>query len=199
MWDNAYAIHDINDTPDTLLNIFEEAKKNGTEDMILEFCSTSKITFPGAGVAAIAASENNLKLLKKRYTFQTIGYDKLNMYRHFLYFKDLDGVLAHMQKHREILEPRFNMVTSMLDKNLGGLDIAKWTNPNGGYFVSVDVMEGCAKRVVALCKEAGVILTGAGATYPYGKDPADSNIRIAYRGAGACDGDLLSQCKACRT
>ena len=179
MWDNAYAIHDINDTPDTLLNIFEEAKKNGTEDMILEFCSTSKITFPGAGVAAIAASENNLKLLKKRYTFQTIGYDKLNMYRHFLYFKDLDGVLAHMQKHREILEPRFNMVTSMLDKNLGGLDIAKWTNPNGGYFVSVDVMEGCAKRVVALCKEAGVILTGAGATYPYGKDPADSNIRIA--------------------
>ena len=179
MWDNAYAIHDINDTPDTLLNIFEEAKKNGTEDMILEFCSTSKITFPGAGVAAIGASENNLKLLKKRYTFQTIGYDKLNMYRHFLYFKDLGGVLAHMQKHREILEPRFNMVTSMLDKNLGGLDIAKWTNPNGGYFVSVDVMEGCAKRVVALCKEAGVILTGAGATYPYGKDPADSNIRIA--------------------
>ena len=101
------------------------------------------------------------------------------MYRHFLYFKDLDGVLAHMQKHREILEPRFNMVTSMLDKNLGGLDIAKWTNPNGGYFVSVDVMQGCAKRVVALCKEAGVILTGAGATYPYGKDPSDSNIRIA--------------------
>ncbi len=179
MWDNAYIIHDINDTPDKLLNIFDEAKKTGNEDMIFEFCSTSKITFPGAGVAALAASENNLAILKKRYNFQTIGYDKLNMLRHVIYFKNLDGVLAHMQKHRAVLEPRFNMVLDMLDKELSGLGVAAWTKPNGGYFVSVDVMDGCAKRVVALCKEAGVVLTGAGATYPYGNDPKDSNIRIA--------------------
>ncbi len=179
MWDNAYIIHDINDTPDSLLNIFDEVKKTGNEDMVLEFCSTSKITFPGAGVAAMAASENNLAILKKRYNFQTIGYDKINMLRHVNYFKNLDGVLAHMQKHRAVLEPRFNMVLDILDKELSGLGIASWTKPNGGYFVSIDVMEGCAKRVVALCKEAGVILTGAGATYPYGKDPKDSNIRLA--------------------
>ena len=179
MWDNAYIIHDINDTPDSLLNIFDEVKKTGNEDMILEFCSTSKITFPGAGVAALAASENNLAILKKRYNFQTIGYDKLNMLRHVLYFKNADGVLAHMQKHRAVLEPRFNMVLDMLDTELSALGIATWTKPNGGYFVSVDVMDGCAKRVVALCKEAGVVLTGAGATYPYGKDPKDSNIRLA--------------------
>ena len=179
MWDNAYIIHDINSTPDKLLNIFDEVRKTGNEDMFFEFCSTSKITFPGAGVAALAASENNLAVLKKRYNFQTIGYDKLNMLRHVAYFKDIDGVMAHMQKHRAVLEPRFNMVTDKLSKELSGLDIASWENPNGGYFVSVDVMEGCAKRVVALCKEAGVVLTGAGATYPYGKDPKDSNIRLA--------------------
>ena len=179
MWDNAYIIHDINDTPDTLLNIFDEVKKTGNEDMVFEFCSTSKITFPGAGVAALAASENNLTILKKRYNFQTIGYDKLNMLRHVKYFGDINGVLAHMQKHRAVLEPRFNMVLDTLSKELDGLGVASWTKPNGGYFVSVDVAEGCAKRVVALCKEAGVVLTGAGATYPYGKDPKDSNIRLA--------------------
>ena len=179
MWDNAYIIHDVSDTPDTLLNIFDELKKNGNEDMAFEFCSTSKITFPGAGVAALAASENNLALLKKRYNFQTIGYDKLNMLRHVNYFKNLDGVLAHMQKHKAVLQPRFDMVTDTLQRELGDLGIAQWTKPNGGYCVSVDVMEGCAKRVVALCKEAGVVLTGAGATYPYGKDPKDSNIRVA--------------------
>ena len=179
MWDNAYIIHDVSDTPDTLLNIFDELKKNGNEDMAFEFCSTSKITFPGAGVAALAASENNLALLKKRYNFQTIGYDKLNMLRHVNYFKNLDGVLSHMQKHKAVLQPRFNMVTDTLERELGELGIAQWTKPNGGYFVSVDVMDGCAKRVVALCKEAGVVLTGAGATYPYGNDPKDSNIRVA--------------------
>lgn len=179
IWDNAYIIHDINGTPDRLLNIFDETAKTGNQDMVLEFCSTSKITFPGAGVAAMAASENNLTLLKKRYQFQTIGYDKLNMLRHVLYFKDLDGVMAHMQKHRAVLEPRFKMVTDTLDRELSGLDIARWTKPNGGYFVSIDVMEGTAKRVVALCKETGVVLTGAGATYPYGNDPKDSNIRLA--------------------
>ncbi len=179
MWDNAYIIHDINDTPDSLLNIFDEVKKTGNEDMVFEFCSTSKITFPGAGVAALAASETNLEILKKRYNFQTIGYDKINMLRHVNYFKNLDGILAHMQKHRAILEPRFNMVTDMLEKELSGLGVASWTKPNGGYFVSVDVLDGCAKRVVELCKKAGVELTGAGATYPYGNDPKDSNIRVA--------------------
>ncbi len=179
MWDNAYIIHDINSTPDSLLNIFDEAKKNGTEDMFFEFCSTSKITFPGAGVAALAASETNLAILRKRYNFQTIGYDKLNMLRHVLYFKNLDGMLSHMQKHRAVLEPRFEMVLNTLDRELSDAGIASWTKPNGGYFVSIDVMDGCAKKVVALCKEAGVVLTGAGATYPYGNDPKDSNIRLA--------------------
>ena len=177
MWDNPYVIHDINGTPDKLLNIFTELEKNGKEDMAIEFCSTSKITFPGSGVAALAASKNNLDILKQRYTFQTIGFDKLNMLRHVTYFRDLSGVLAHMQKHRAVLEPRFEMVERVLSKELTG--VAEWTKPNGGYFVSVDVMPGCAKRVVQLCKEAGVILTGAGATFPYGRDPEDSNIRLA--------------------
>ena len=179
MWDNAYIIHDISDTPDTLLNIFDEVKKTGNEDMVFEFCSTSKITFPGAGVAALAASENNLAILKKRYQYQTIGYDKLNMLRHVKYFGDINGVLEHMQKHKAVLQPRFDMVTDTLERELSGLGIASWTKPNGGYFVSVDVMDGCAKRVVELCKNAGVVLTGAGATFPYGKDPKDSNIRVA--------------------
>ncbi len=179
MWDNAYIIHDITDTPDKLLNIFDELKKTGKEDMVFEFCSTSKITFPGSGVAAVAASKSNLKLINDRYTYTTIGFDKINMLRHVLFFKNLDGVLAHMKKHRAVLEPRFKIVTDMLTQELAGLDIAAWCNPNGGYFVSVDVEEGCAKKVVALCKEAGVVLTNAGATFPYGNDPKDSNIRIA--------------------
>ena len=179
MWDNAYIIHDINDTPDKLLNIFDELKKTGNEDLVFEFCSTSKITFPGSGVAAVAASKDNLQRINNRYTYTTIGFDKINMLRHVLYFKDLNGVLAHMQKHRAILEPRFKTVVDMLNSELSEYGVAKWETPNGGYFVSVDVTEGCAKRVVALCKEAGVILTDAGATYPYGNDPKDSNIRIA--------------------
>lgn len=179
MWDNAYCIHDVTDTPDTLLNIFDEVKKTGNEDMVLEFCSTSKITFPGAGVAAMAASKTNLDILKKRYQYQTIGYDKLNMLRHVRYFKDFDGVMEHMKKHKDVLAPRFETVLTRLESELGDKGIASWTRPNGGYFVSVDVLDGCAKRVVSLCKEAGVVLTGAGATYPYGKDPKDGNIRIA--------------------
>ncbi len=179
MWDNAYIIHDLTATPDKLLNIFDEVKKTGNEDMVFEFCSTSKITFPGAGVAAMAASDANIALVRKRYNFQTIGYDKINMLRHVRYFRNLDGLLSHMQKHRAVLEPRFEMVIDKLNQELGGLGIAAWTKPNGGYFVSIDVAEGCAKRVVTLCKEAGVVLTGAGATYPYGKDPKDSNIRLA--------------------
>lgn len=179
MWDNAYCIHDINDTPDELLNIFDECKKNGTEDMPILFCSTSKITFPGAGVAAMAASENNMKLFKERYNFEVISYDKLNMLRHVRYFKDFDGVMEHMQKHKAILRPKFDIVLNALDSKLKPVGIGEWTNPNGGYFVSIDVLSGTAKRVVQLCQEAGVVLTGAGATYPYGKDPDDKNIRIA--------------------
>lgn len=179
MWDNAYCIHDVTDTPDSLLNIYEECKKNGTEDSVILFCSTSKITFPGSGVAAMASSPANMKVFKNRYSWQTIGYDKINMLRHMLFFKDLDGVKKHMDKHKAILKPRFDTVIEKLDTKLKDSGIASWTNPNGGYFVSVDVLEGTAKKVVALCKEAGVVLTGAGATYPYGKDPKDSNIRIA--------------------
>lgn len=179
MWDNAYCIHDINDTPDELLNLFDECKNNGTEDMPILFCSTSKITFPGAGVAAMAASENNMKVFKERYNYEVISYDKLNMLRHVRYFKDFDGIMEHMQKHKEVLRPKFDIVLNALESNLKPVGIGEWTNPNGGYFVSIDVLSGTAKRVVQLCKEAGVVLTGAGATYPYGKDPDDKNIRIA--------------------
>lgn len=179
IWDNAYCIHDISDTPDTLLNIYDECKKNGNEDMPIMFCSTSKITFPGAGVAAMAASENNMKAFLKRYNYQIISYDKLNMLRHVKFFGDYNGVLEHMQKHKEILKPKFEIVLNALEAELKPTGIGEWTNPNGGYFVSIDVLEGTAKRVVALCKEAGVVLTGAGATYPLGKDPEDKNIRIA--------------------
>ncbi len=179
MWDNAYCIHDISDTPDELLNIYDECKKNGTEDMPILFCSTSKITFPGAGVAAMAASDNNMRVFKERYNYQVISYDKLNMLRHIKYFKDFDGVMEHMQKHKAVLKPKFDIVLNALDSQLKTVGIGEWTNPNGGYFVSIDVLSGTAKRVVQLCKEAGVVLTGAGATYPYGNDPDDKNIRIA--------------------
>ncbi len=179
MWDNAYCIHDINDNPDTLLNIVDECKKTGNEDLPILFCSTSKITFPGAGVAAMAASKNNMKVFREKYNYQVISYDKLNMLRHALYFKNYKGVLEHMQKHKAILKPKFEIVLNALNSELKDTGIASWTNPNGGYFVSVNVLNGTAKRVVELCKNAGVVLTGAGATYPLGNDPDDSNIRIA--------------------
>lgn len=179
MWDNAYCVHDLADNHDHLLGLMAECKKNGTEDMAILFCSTSKITYPGAGVAAMAASVRNIEVIKNRYSFQTIGYDKLNMLRHVRFFNNALGVENHMKKHKAILKPRFEAVLSHLENELGGLGIASWLEPKGGYFVSVDVLDGCAKRVVALCKEAGVVLTGAGATYPYGNDPKDSNIRIA--------------------
>ena len=179
MWDNAYAIHDVTDTPDTLLSIADECKKNGNEDMPIMFCSTSKITFAGAGVAAMAASSCNLGNMKERLKFATIGYDKINMLRHARYFKNFDGIKAHMQKHKALLAPKFKTVLEKLSENLDGCNIAEWTNPNGGYFVSVNVYKNTAKRVVELCKEAGVVLTGAGATFPNGNDPENQNIRIA--------------------
>ena len=179
MWDNAYCIHDISDTPDSLLNIYDECVKAGNEDMPILFCSTSKITFPGAGVAAMAASNANMNVFAERYNYEIISYDKLNMLRHVKYFKNYDGVLKHMQFHKKVLKPKFKIVLNTLDKELTSTGVSEWTNPNGGYFVSVDVLSGTAKRVVTLCKEAGLILTGAGATYPLGKDPEDKNIRIA--------------------
>ena len=179
MWDNAYVIHDVTDTPDELLNIVEECKKTGNEDLPILFCSTSKITFPGAGVAAMAASPNNMKVFTERYNYEVISYDKLNMLRHVKYFGSYQGVLEHMKKHKAVLQPKFEIVLNSLDREIAPTATANWTKPNGGYFVSIDVLGGTAKRVVALCKEAGVVLTGAGATYPLGKDPRDSNIRIA--------------------
>lgn len=178
-WDNAYCVHDLTDTPDTLLNLWHECRKYNNIDLPIFFASTSKITFPGAGIAAMGASESNLAVLREHYSFQTIGPDKLNQLRHIYFLKDMDGVMKHMAKHRALLEPKFRTVLSSLESELGGKGVAKWTNPNGGYFVSVDVLAGCAKRVVSLCREAGVTLTGAGATYPYGKDPNDRNIRVA--------------------
>ena len=179
IWDNAYCVHDLTDTPDTLLNLYEECMKQGTEDFVFFFASTSKISFPGAGVSALAGSPKNIADIKKRISAQTIRPDKLNQLRHILFLHDISGVQELMQGHRKILEPKFHLVEQALEKELGNLGIAKWSKPNGGYFVNLDVMNGCAKRVVSLCKEAGVILTDAGATFPYSADPNDSNIRIA--------------------
>jgi len=179
-WDNAYAVHHLyEDRQDQLLEILGECEKAGNPDMVYEFCSTSKISFSGAGVAAIATSQGNLEYIKKSLTIQTIGYDKINQLRHARYFKNFEGIKAHMRKHAALMRPKFEAVQNILERELGGLGIGTWTKPNGGYFISFDAMEGCAKAIVAKCKEAGVVLTAAGATYPYGVDPRDSNIRIA--------------------
>ena len=179
-WDNAYAIHDLyEDDKDVLLEIFAECKKNGNENMVYEFCSTSKVTFAGAGISAMAASDENIAEIKKKLTIQTIGFDKMNQLAHARYFKDINGLLEHMKKHAALLRPKFEAVTDTFEKELSGLEIGSWVRPKGGYFVSFESMEGCAKAIVAKCKEAGVTLTGAGATYPYKNDPKDSNIRIA--------------------
>ena len=178
-WDNAYCVHHLSDDHDTLLNIIDECKKAGNPDMVFQFTSTSKISFPGGGLAVIAASKNNIDFIKNQMTVQTIGFDKLNQLRHCKYFKNFDGIKAHMKKHAAIIQPKFSVVLYMLNKEIAPLGIGKWVSPKGGYFVSFDAVEGCAKRIVSLAKEAGVVMTGAGATYPYGNDPKDSNIRIA--------------------
>jgi DNA-binding transcriptional MocR family regulator len=179
-WDNAYVIHDLyEDKSDSLLEILSECEKAGNPDMVYEFCSTSKVTFPGSGISAVASSKANLEWFKKTMTIQTIGHDKINQLRHVRYFKDINGMKAHMKKHAAVMRPKFEAVLAVLDRELTGLEIGSWVRPNGGYFISFDALEGCAKAIVNKCREAGVVLTGAGATYPYKKDPKDSNIRLA--------------------
>lgn len=179
-WDNAYAVHHLyEDDQEEILEILSECEKAGNPDMVYEFCSTSKISFSGAGVAAMAASQANLAFVKKSMTIQTIGYDKINQLRHVRYFQDFDAIKEHMKRHAALMRPKFEAVQAVLERELEGLGIGEWTKPKGGYFISFDAMEGCAKAIVARCKEAGVILTSAGATFPYGRDPRDSNIRIA--------------------
>jgi len=179
-WDNAYVIHDLyDDNKDEIADIISECEKAGNPDMVFEFASTSKVSFPGSGIAALATSANNIADIKKQLTIQTIGHDKLNQLRHVRFFKDINGLKEHMRKHAEFMRPKFEAVESVLEEELGGLGIGSWLAPRGGYFISFDSMDGCAKAIVAKAKEAGVVMTGAGATYPYGKDPKDSNIRIA--------------------
>ncbi|MBP5303985.1 MAG: aminotransferase class I/II-fold pyridoxal phosphate-dependent enzyme [Clostridia bacterium] len=179
MWDNAYCLHHLGAEQDTLLNIFEESKKANNENIVIAFTSTSKISFPGSGVAAIAASDDNIADIRRRLTVETIGYDKVNMLRHIRFFKDLDGIRHQMKLRGEVLSPKFHLVTSTLKEKLGGKDIAKWNEPKGGYFVSVNLLPGCASKVAEKLKDAGITITNAGATFPYGKDPKDANLRLA--------------------
>lgn len=179
-WDNAYSIHHLyDDDQDVILELLTECEKAGTEDMVYKFISTSKVSFPGSGIAAMAASEANLADARKAMFYQTIGHDKLNQLRHVRFFRDMDGIHEHMRKHAEILRPKFEMVLNIFDRELDGLEIGSWSRPKGGYFISFDSLDGCAKKIVSKAKEAGVVMTGAGATFPYGRDPKDCNIRIA--------------------
>ena len=181
-WDNAYSIHHLYDyasKQDEILEIMDECEAAGNPDIVYKFISTSKVTFPGSGLAALAASPANLAEIRKYMSVQTIGHDKMNQLRHIRYFGNMANMHKHMSRHAAILRPKFEAIEETFDKELGGLGIGEWTKPNGGYFISFESMDGCAKAIVAKCAEAGMILTPAGATYPYGIDPHDSNIRIA--------------------
>ncbi|MBQ7011167.1 MAG: aminotransferase class I/II-fold pyridoxal phosphate-dependent enzyme [Clostridia bacterium] len=179
IWDNAYGIHDFNSKPDELPDVFKISAEYGNEDRFLYFSSTSKITFPGGGIAMAAASDSNIDEMRKYMSMQTIGYDKLNQLRHAKYIKNKENAARIMARHAEILNPRFELCKKILHEGLDGLGIADWYDPNGGYFISLNVLDGCAKRVWTLMKECGVNMTGAGATYPYKKDPRDRNLRLA--------------------
>ena len=179
-WDNAYGMHHLYDhDQDYLIEILAECKRAGNPDLVYKFASTSKISFPGSGIASMASSLNNLEDIKKQMQYQTIGHDKVNQLRHVRFFEDIHGMVKHMMKHANIIRPKFEMIETVFEKNLEGLDIGSWTKPKGGYFISFETLPGCAKAVVDKCKKAGVKLTPAGATFPYHKDPEDSNIRIA--------------------
>ncbi len=179
-WDNAYCIHHLDDEPKMILPILEEAKKCGNEDIVYLFASTAKVTYAGAGVAVMAASKANLADLSKALTVFTISFDKINQMRHVKYFDGkFENIMEHMKKQAALIAPKFEVVLNTLNREIRPLGIGSWTEPKGGYFVSFDAPKGCAKRIVALCKEAGVVLTGAGAAFPYGVDPEDQNIRIA--------------------
>ncbi len=179
-WDNAYGIHHLyEDKEDYIVEILAECKKVGNPDLVYKFASTSKISFPGSGIAALATSPNNMEDILNQLKHQTIGHDKVNQLRHVRFFKDIHGMTEHMKKHAAIIRPKFEMVLSILDERLGGLEIGQWTRPIGGYFISFDSLDGCAMEIVDKAKKAGVVMTNAGATWPYGKDPHDSNIRIA--------------------
>ena len=179
-WDNAYGVHHLYEhKQDHLIEILMECKRAGNPDLVYKFSSTSKITFPGSGIAALATSPNNLEDITSQLKIQTIGHDKVNQLRHVRYFGDIHGLMVHMKKHADILRPKFEMVEKILDEEIGGLGIGEWTKPIGGYFISFDSLPGCAKAIVKRCKKCGVKMTPAGATWPYGKDPYDTNIRIA--------------------
>ena len=200
-WDNAYALHNLyNDESkqDKLLNIIDECEKAGNPDMVFVFCSTSKVTYAGAGVAAVSASKNNITEISNHIKYQTIGSDKMNQLRHIRYFKDYDGILQQMEKHADLLRPNFEAMYKKLDDNLSGLGIAKWTEPKGGYFICFEALEGCASNIVKMAKEAGLSLTEAGSVFPYHKDPRDSYIRIAPSMPTVKDievaGDLFTLC-----
>ena len=179
-WDNAYGIHHLyDDHQDYLIEILAECKRAGNPDLVYKFASTSKVTFPGSGIAALATSLNNLEDIENQLKHQTIGHDKVNQLRHVRFFGDIHGMVEHMRKQAEVIRPKFEAVEEIFDKNLTGLGVGEWTNPRGGYFISFDALPGCAKAIVDRAKKAGVKMTPAGATYPYGKDPLDSNIRVA--------------------
>ena len=179
-WDNAYCVHHLyDDHQDHIIEILAECKRAGNADLVYKFASTSKITFPGSGIASLAASLNNLEDIKAQLQNQTIGHDKVNQLRHVRFFKDIHGMCEHMRKHADVIRPKFEAVEEIFERELKGLGIGEWTKPNGGYFISFETLPGCAKEVVAYAMKAGVKMTGAGATWPYGKDPKDSNIRVA--------------------
>ena len=193
-WDNAYAWHHLDDNNQAeLVEIIGECEKAGNPDLVYQFCSTSKVTFPGSGIAAMSASIANLNEIKKQLQVQTISHDKINQLRHVRFFKNLSGVQEHMRKHADILRPKFNMVCDQLDQELAGLDVGEWVRPNGGYFVCFEALEGCASAIVAKAKSVGLIMTPAGAMFPYGKDAQDSAIRIAPSFLGLEDLELATK------